>query len=118
MDNLTGVQLSEWEAYDKLDPIGTWREDFRSASLMALVSNMMKGKEDKANTPLDFMPDWDKSKKEKTQSVEDMKRAIMSIAKTQTKKVEKEEALLKKINKPPVIKRKNGNRHTDSDHRG
>lgn len=62
IDSLTSRQLSEWEAYDKIDPIGEWREDYRFAQLMALVTNIVtklyaKDKP-KMVEPIDFMPDY------------------------------------------------------------
>jgi len=58
------VQLSEWEAYDRLDPIGTWRDDFRGAKLESLIINIVntlyaeKNKKPIVTTALDFMPDF------------------------------------------------------------
>ena len=58
------MQLSEWEAYDRLDPIGTWRDDFRGAKLESLIINIVntlyaeKNKKPIVTTALDFMPDF------------------------------------------------------------
>jgi hypothetical protein len=85
--------LSEWEAYDRIDPIGTWREDFRMAYLSSLVTNLVisvHGKKGaKTTSPMDFMPDWgdEKSKEPKKQSVEEMKEILLGIAKMQNKRV-------------------------------
>jgi hypothetical protein len=84
--------------YDRIDPIGTWREDSRFAKLEALIQNLVssiycsKGETPKLVTPEDLMPDWTGEKKqqeEKTQSVEEMKAIFMSIAREQNKKVER-----------------------------
>ena len=63
LDALTSKQISEWEAYDRLDPIGTWREDFRMAFL-ATMNNKFNDKctweeRYKATDLKDFMPVWD-----------------------------------------------------------
>ena len=64
MDKLTSYELAEWEAYDKIDPIGTWRDDFRSAKLESLMINIVnqlyaeKNKKPIVTTALDFMPDF------------------------------------------------------------
>ena len=108
MDQLTSKQISEWEAYDKMDPIGTWREDFRFGQLESIIINIVqqlyaeKGKTPKATSPLDFMPDWlgDRVAAEpKKQSVEEMKQIMMSIASSQNKSVRKRTT-------PPVKKKK------------
>lgn len=101
LDYLTSSQLSEWEAYDRIDPLASWREDYNFASLKALICNMMGSKDGKTLTPLDMMPEWDRTKIVQ-QSDEDISRAFKTLAKDQIKRVDKEQTILKKINKPPV----------------
>lgn len=111
MDQLTSSQISEWEVYDKLDPIGSWRDDYQTAALLALITNLAnsiygKKGEIKTVTALDFMPDWDISNKKKKQSgmsQEELSMNILSAFKSIKKREESKEKLLKKINKPPVI---------------
>lgn len=98
--------MSEWEAYDRMDPIGTWREDFRMAYLSSLITNLtisVHGKKGaKQTTIMDFMPKWDSlgdEKEVKVQSVEDMKKALLEIAGAQNKKEARKKA---NINKPPI----------------
>jgi hypothetical protein len=85
--------LAEWQAYDSLDPIGEWRADFRIASLQAFIQNAIKpfykNTNSKQAVPLDFMPDWsDEIHRDSEQmSVEQIKSALMGIAKVQNKKV-------------------------------
>lgn len=86
MDQLTSTQLSEWEAYDKIDPIGTWREDFRMAYICSVISNLaisIHGKRGaKGRTAIDFMPEWDKVETEPVkQSVEEMKAVLLEVFK-------------------------------------
>jgi len=105
LNYLTSTQFSEWEAYDRLDPIGTWREDFRLAYLSSLVTNLtisVHGKKGaKHTTPMDFMLDWTGTTKEpKKQSVEEMKEILMAFAKRQNKSVAK-----KRVS-PPVTRSK------------
>lgn len=54
-------------AYDKLDPIGEWRGDYRVALLCAFLNNLVCGLFGKRaeSTPKDFMLDWDKEYKVK-----------------------------------------------------
>jgi len=70
-----------------LDPIGEWRADFRTASLISQVVNIARiiwGKRGVEMTaPLDYMPEWDKETEYKKQSVEEMKQILLGIAGTQ-----------------------------------
>ena len=97
LKSLTSAQLTEWEAYDRLDPIGKWRDELGFASLSSLITNIVrqlypeKGRKPKLTSPVDFMLEWGKEEEQKPepkkQSVEDMKQIIMGIASVQgTKK--------------------------------
>lgn len=83
---MTSAQFSEWEAYDRIDPIGSWREDFRMAYLASVITNLALSihgqKGVKMTTPMDFMPDWSGERKEEPQqqSVDDMKKIFMELA--------------------------------------
>lgn len=94
MDQLTSAQISEWEAFDKIDPIGSWRDDFRTAHLISQIVNIVnqlyakKGAKPTTTTPMDFMPDWsgeNEGAEPKKQSVEEMKQILLAIA-SQSKK--------------------------------
>jgi hypothetical protein len=100
------MQLSEWEAYDRIDPIGTWREDFRMAYLCSLVTNLVisvHGKKGaKTTNVIDFMPEWGKHEEDKViesgkSLAEQIKEVFGSIAK---KNKQKEE-----LSKRPPVKR-------------
>lgn len=103
LDKLTGYELAEWEAYDRIDPIGTWRDDFRGAKLESLILNIVnqlyaeKGKKPQVTTALDFMPDWtgDKTDDKKISTPEDILALFKGIAATQKKKKEI-------VSKPPT----------------
>jgi hypothetical protein len=105
LDELTSVQISEWEAYDRIDPIGTWRDDFRMAFMSSLVTNLVisvHGKKNAKHTNvMDFMPKWDDSgvKEVKKQSAEDIKKALMEIANAQNKKEDRKKA---NLSRPPA----------------
>ena len=107
MDQITSAELSEWEAYDKIDPVGEWRSDLRMAIMASLMVNSFRGAYGKEGiemtTPEEFMPKYiqdeeDEQPKVKKQSVEDMKQALLAIAGTKYKKVDptKEKRVLKK----------------------
>jgi len=114
LGQLTSNQISEWEAYDRIDPIGTWRDDFRMAKLAALIQNLViqlyskKGTTPKLRNILDEMPDWTGDNAEamnKKQSVEEMKTILLSIAATQNRKVAMQQ---QGLDKPPIkLQKKN-----------
>jgi len=90
LEQLTSEQLSEWEAYDRLEPVGEIRGDVRNALLCMLVANLAQsvwGKKGRHRMfeLQDFLPRWDESvgEKERTpQSVEEMKEVLKTIART------------------------------------
>jgi hypothetical protein len=95
LKQLTSRQLAEWEAYNVIDPIGEWRADFRISYLASLITNLairIHGKKGAKSVDIEeFLLKWDaeagKVKQEdKVQSVEEIKRALMSIASIQNKK--------------------------------
>ena len=115
MEQLTSTQLAEWEAYDKIDPVGEWREDYRMAYLACTVTNIVKqlyaekGDKPKLSMPIDLMPIWDREAFEAgvgsgievdpQQDLNNLKTALLSIAHTQNKKVQREEGIIR--TKPP-----------------
>lgn len=96
LDQLTLKQLQEWEAYDVIDPVGKWRDEFQIASLSSLIVNIVnqlyhkEGETPKIVSAIDFMPDWSGEKKQsKKQSVEEMKQVLLGIARTQNRMIER-----------------------------
>lgn len=90
MNALTADQVAEWEAYDVLDPIGTWREDFRMGQIcntiiMALHSIFAAKGSKHELSAWDFIPKYGEEAQKKKdmpkkQSIEEMKATIFSIA--------------------------------------
>lgn len=108
MDQITSAQLSEWEAYDKIDPIGTWRDDYRIAVLDSLIVNIVsklyakKGHTPKEVLPMEFMPNWTGEKRiDRKQSVDDMKSMLMGIAAAANKKLEQDKKIEERAKIPP-----------------
>jgi len=66
-------------AYWTLEPFCEQRGDIRNAMLMALISNMMRGKSEAAVKPIDFMPFLDKE----DQTPEQMLAVLMSAGNVQ-----------------------------------
>ena len=102
MEQLTAKQLAEWEAYNNIDPVGEWRNDFKFSYMASIISNLMiqaYGKKGSEMTKInDFLLQWDKEEEgPKKQSVEEMKRVLLGLAASQNKKTEQS---------PPVKRRK------------
>lgn len=102
LEQLTAKQLAEWEAYNNIDPVGEWRNDFKFSYMASIISNLMiqaYGKKGSEMTKInDFLLQWDKEEEEpKKQSVEEMKRVLLGLAASQNKKTEQS---------PPVKRRK------------
>jgi len=98
LEKLTASQLAEWIAYDRLDPIGESRADFRMSYLSSLVTNLAIGINGKKGTKLtevkDFILDWSgEAKESKTQSPEEMKSLFQAIAASSNKDAKKKEGL-------------------------
>jgi hypothetical protein len=55
-------QVDEWEAYDRIDPIGSWREDYKMAYLTSTVLNIavqLYGKEGaRLQNPVEIMKNF------------------------------------------------------------
>jgi len=97
LSQITSAQLSEWEAYDRLDPIGEMRGDIRNAQLRSLITNIVrqlypeKGVEPVMTTPAELMIDWGGEKQEPPQqSQAEMKRILEGVARDQKRKAKKE----------------------------
>lgn len=54
---LTGSEYREWAYYESLEPFGAVRDDWRAAFMLAVIANMVRGKNQKAFNPLDFAPE-------------------------------------------------------------
>ena len=101
---MTSSQISEWEAYDALDPVGRgeWRNELAIANLISVVVNMAKDiyNDPKKGKPEyvtldDYMFRWgeppEEQSKSKQQTPEQMAQMLSMIAGVQgiTDKIEK-----------------------------
>ena len=86
-EDLTVTQFDEWQAYNKIQPIQSWREDYRFAMLCSVVTNLAlsthakKGRKPKLTEPLDFMPEWGGKKEVEKQTPEQMKAILLNAFK-------------------------------------
>jgi hypothetical protein len=106
LDKLNSYQISEWEAFNYIDPIGDERKDIHMAILAATIFNLAVDIHAKKGTKhmeiTDFIPKWgsDGEDDEITQSVDEMKNVLLSLAKSTNKKIQKP----RQRNKPIAVK--------------
>lgn len=53
---ISSRQLAEWIAFQRLEPFGETRADFRSGIIASTIANVFRGKKQPAAAPTDFMP--------------------------------------------------------------
>jgi len=71
---MSSHEFSEWMAFFRLQPYGEWREDYRTASLMALIANAMTRSKDSDPVKtagdylemFDFEKAWDQHEEQET----------------------------------------------------
>jgi hypothetical protein len=105
LDHLTSEQLSEWQAYNKINPIDTsWRKELQMAQLISLIHNVVnaiycaEGSQPINTTAKDFMPNWDGENEVpevKKSSPEEILAIFKGVAKENKKRQEREERLNK-----------------------
>ena len=60
---ISSTELSEWMAYDRIDPFGNARGDLQAGIVASTVANSMTKKKDGTQfNPVDFMPYVDRPK--------------------------------------------------------
>lgn len=55
LSGLTGRELLEWEAFDRIEPFGEERADLRTGILASTLCNL-RGRKGRRSQPQDFMP--------------------------------------------------------------
>jgi hypothetical protein len=102
---LTSLQISEWQAFDRIYPIGEDRADYRISYLSSLITNLfiqVYGKTGaKLTLPSEYEFKWGEAAEEESRqkNIESIKHFLMSFASSQNRRVEKEEARKKKLHK-------------------
>ena len=85
LDDLSAEQISEWEAFNRIQPIGARRFDVYFSFIMATIHNIAIGfsgsKTAKQYKPEDFVPNWTGVKEEEVvMSAADMKQFWIAFA--------------------------------------
>lgn len=68
---LSGRELTEWQAYYRLDPWGGGRDDANAAMIASCVVNMLRAR-GPAVSPADLMPKWGGGEERPRQTPEEM----------------------------------------------
>ncbi len=93
LEQLTARQLVEWEIFDKIDPVGEWKIDYRLAYGLTTITNLFIAVYGKKGSKLaelkDYVIEWDVDKPKKAQSVEEMKSILLSFAESHNRRVKK-----------------------------
>lgn len=76
LGRISSQELTEWQAFFKLEPWGTEVELLGHAQTAATLANINRGKGTQPYSVKDFMPKFDK----KPQTVNEMKAALQSWA--------------------------------------
>lgn len=98
--------MADWYAFDKLEPIGEHRDDFRTSYLAAVITNLaisIHGKKGSKQKQIkDFLLEWDVGKPKGTQSPEEIKNLFMGIAQMNKKKEEEDKKKKRDKTRLPV----------------
>ena len=91
MEQLTAIQLAEWEVFCEVEPLSSQKSDIHWAYLLSTVTNLfisVYGKQGSKKVKTeDYLINWWEDKQGKVQTAEDMKDLLMSLANQQNRKV-------------------------------
>lgn len=83
--SMSSPELAEWMAYERVEPFGQWRADYRQAITSMLIANANRGKKDKAYEVGDFMVMPEDRPKKKIMDWRKMKQVFQAICKGRKK---------------------------------
>jgi hypothetical protein len=85
---ITSSEFAEWQAYESIDPFGSWRDDMRMGKVCSAIANQWGA----STTPKDFIPDFEDveglEKKQTPQAT--IESTMMAYAKVHNKIVERQ----------------------------
>ena len=85
---ISAAEFAEWMAYDRLDPIGESRGDWRAAMLATVFASAYRRKGSRPYKIEDFMPVFRKPK-QRRMTADQLRDAVLSINKSAGGKVRK-----------------------------
>jgi len=78
-ERMDSRELSEWMAYNNLEPFGEERADARSGIVAATIANVHRGKNTRPYEPKDFMPKFGPAKEQTPDEMKSMAKLITSM---------------------------------------
>jgi hypothetical protein len=74
-ERMSGLELQEWIAFDRISPIGDERADLRAGIVASVMANCHRSKGEPFK-PQDFMPFLDKPRVDPLEAARAMKKAL------------------------------------------
>ena len=82
LQRMDSRELSEWLAYDQIEPIGAVRGDLNAGIISSTIANCNRGKNQKVFTPADFMPLHKSASDDRNEDVAMTQSALNSLVAT------------------------------------
>lgn len=79
LSELNSRDISEFMAYDDIEPFGEQRADLRSAIVAATVANSQRTRRSRSAKPVEFMPFVEKQRKNPMQLLNAFRAAIVGV---------------------------------------
>ncbi len=77
---ISSREFAEWMAYDRIDPIGRDRDDWRAVFLATLLANIHRPKGKRPYRLKDFWPRWDNTEPDEEELARKIKAAMGALA--------------------------------------
>lgn len=77
---MSGRELTEWMAYDRIDPFGSERDDLRAGSLASPLVNLWLAKGETRTRPSDWIMKFDPPEPPDPQDWREMRRLLEGLA--------------------------------------
>jgi hypothetical protein len=77
---ISAREFAEWMAYDRIDPIGRDRDDWRAVFLAAMLANIHRPKNKRPYRLKDFWPRWDTTDPDEEELARKIKAAMGALA--------------------------------------
>ena len=77
---ISAREFAEWMAYDRIDPIGRDRDDWRAVLLAAMLANIHRPKGKRPYQLKDFWPRWDTTDPDEEELARKIKATMGALA--------------------------------------
>lgn len=76
LSGMTSGEVTEWQAYEAIEPWGEERADLRTGILASLIANIVRQPGQKAHEPKEFMPQFGPREAEKNEEPSLLQKAL------------------------------------------